>query len=75
MLNRKYMFDVLRGGDLGEGSVTIVIAVVVVLSSGVPVVQHILLCQSDIQCETDSSIVCLAFCRFHVLVNIYLSLC
>ena len=33
----------------------IAIAVAVVLSFGVPVVQHILLCWPDIQCETDSS--------------------
>ena len=31
------------------------IAIAVVLSFGVPVVQHILLCWPDIQCETDSS--------------------
>ena len=42
-------------GDPGGGSVTVAIAVVVALSSGVPVVQHILLCWPDIQCETDSS--------------------
>ena len=43
MLNQKYMCGVLRGGDPGGGSVMVAIAVVIVLSSGVPVVQHILL--------------------------------
>ena len=48
------MRGVLRGGGPGGGSVTVAIAVVV-LSSGVPVVQHILLCWPDIQCETNLS--------------------
>ena len=34
------MRSVLRDGDCGGGSVTVAIAVVAVLSSGVPVVQH-----------------------------------
>ena len=51
------MRSVLRDGDSGGGSVMVAITVVVVLSSGVPVVQHLfLLCWADIQCETDSSI-------------------
>ena len=38
MLNQKYMRGVLSGGGPKGGSVTVAIAVVVVLSSGVPVV-------------------------------------
>ena len=60
----------------------VAIAVVAVLSSWVPVVQHLLLCWPNIQCETDSSTYVysaksyvLYFVAIHLVFNICLSLC
>ena len=76
------MLSVLRDRDSGEGSVTVAIAVVAVLSSWVPVVQHLSACWPDIQCETDLSIYVysvksyvLYFVVIHLVFNIYMSLC
>ena len=76
------MRSVLRDLDSGGGLVTVVIAVVAVLSSGVPVFSIFLLCWPDIECETDSSIYVynansyvLYFVVFHLVVNICMSLC
>ena len=60
----------------------VAINVVAVLSSGVPVVQHFLLCWPEIKFETDSSVYVynaksyvLYFVAIHLVVNIYMSLC
>ena len=82
MLNQ----SVLRAGDSGRGSAMLAIAVIAVLTFGVPVVHHLspvgLLCQPDIQCETDSSIYVydaklyvLYFVIIHLVVNICMFLC